>query len=79
MSTIQKYWVSTLKLANMIGLCYTLMYVELSTCVIVGLTLHIPIAEKSLLIRHTFRLFYYRVFDIPTLHLDNIIGYGVVL
>ena len=64
----------------MIGLCCTLMYVELSTCVRFALTFHIPVTEKSLLLSDTeFDYFKYRIVDISTPYLDNIIGYGVVL
>ena len=56
------------------------MYVELSTCVLFALTFHIPVAENNLFYEtQGSTLLIYRVLDIATLYLDNMIGYGVVL
>ena len=56
------------------------MVCVLSTCVLFALTFHIPVAEKSLFYEiQSSTLLIYRVIDMPTLYLDNTIGYGVVL
>ena len=56
------------------------MVCVLSTCVLFALTFHIPVAEKSLFYEiQSSTLLIYRVKDMPTLYLDNTIGYGVVL
>ena len=80
MSTVQTYGISTLELVNTIGQYYTLMLVELSTCVHFALTFHISVPKENRFHQtQNSTPPKYGVLDIPTPYLVNIIEYVVVL